>query len=111
MREFCDFGVPADEVHDMRHTHATLLLEGGETIKYVAERLGDREDTVVETYAHVTPRMRSSAVSRVRGIFRADLGLGNVGMATPRVLASETLIATPLLPAGPSRRGRTPRPN
>jgi integrase len=71
--------------HDMRHTHATLPLEGGETIKYVAERLGDREDTVVETYAHVTPRMRSSAVSKVRGFFRPDLGTGDGDMAMPRV--------------------------
>jgi integrase len=71
--------------HDMRHTHSTLLLEGGETIKYVAERLGDREDTVVETYAHVTPRMRSSAVTKVRGFFRADLGAEDSDMAMPRV--------------------------
>ncbi|MBO0832511.1 MAG: site-specific integrase [Actinobacteria bacterium] len=78
-------GVLRIRFHDMRHTHATLLLEGGETIKYVAERLGDREDTVVETYAHVTPRMRSSAVSKVRGFFRVDLSLGDEGMAMPHV--------------------------
>lgn len=78
-------GVLRIRLHDMRHTHETLLLEGGETIKYVAERLGDREDTVVETYAHVTPRMRSSAVSKVRGFFRVDLSLGDEGMAMPHV--------------------------
>jgi integrase len=51
--------------HDLRHTHATLLLEAGESIKYVAERLGDREDTVLETYGHVTSLMRSSGVAQV----------------------------------------------
>jgi integrase len=71
--------------HDLRHTHATLLLERGETIKYVAERLGDREDTVVETYAHVTPRMRSSAVSTVRTFFRASVDLVDEEAAMLRV--------------------------
>ncbi|HEX4212751.1 MAG TPA: site-specific integrase, partial [Candidatus Dormibacteraeota bacterium] len=71
--------------HDMRHTHATLLLESGENVKYVAERLGDREDTVVETYAHVTPRMRSSAVSKIRGFFGAGTEVAEAGVARPRV--------------------------
>ena len=42
----------------MRHTHATLLLESGESVVYVAERLGDTVETIVETYAHATPKMR-----------------------------------------------------
>ena len=36
-------------------------LESGESVQYVAELLSDREDTVVETYAHLTPRRLSSA--------------------------------------------------
>src|SRR5437763_16308900 len=44
----------------------------GENVKYVAGRLGDREDTVVETYAPVTPNMRSAAVSKVRAFLGAD---------------------------------------
>lgn len=51
--------------HDMRHTHATLLLENGETEKYVAERLGDTVEMIHETYGHVTPRMRAGAVERL----------------------------------------------
>lgn len=71
--------------HDMRHTHATLLLEGGESVKYVAERLGDREDTLVETYAHVTPRMRTSAVSKVRSFFGTGSGIVEGDVAIPHV--------------------------
>jgi hypothetical protein len=58
----------------MRHTHATLLLESGENVKYVAERLGDREETVVGTYAHVTPTTRSSAVAKVGGFLGGGAG-------------------------------------
>jgi len=61
-------GVQRIRFHDQRHTHATLLLETGESLKYVAERLGDREDTVLETYGHVTARMRTGAVSRLAAL-------------------------------------------
>jgi integrase len=61
-------GLKVIRFHDMRHTHATLLLENGESLKYVAERLGDREDTVLITYAHVTSKMRAAAVSRLASL-------------------------------------------
>ena len=50
--------------HDMRHTHATLQLEAGEPIDYVADRLGDRLDTVAKVYAHVTRGRRVGAINR-----------------------------------------------
>lgn len=71
--------------HDQRHTHATLLLENGESLKYVAERLGDREDTVLETYGHVTSRMRTGAVSRLAALLKPR----------PKVAPSTTARATP----------------
>jgi integrase len=73
--------VPTITFHGMRHTHATLLLESGESVKYVAERLGDRDDTVVETYAHVTVRMRSLAVAKIRNFFAPAEEVGEVGAA------------------------------
>ncbi len=56
-------------------------------VKYVAERLGDRDDTVVETYAHVTPRMRSSAVGKVRGFLGTDPGAGEGAVVRPQVVS------------------------
>lgn len=58
-------GVSRIVFHGMRHTHATLLLEDGVSLKVVAERLGDREDTVVKLHGHVTPRGRALAVASV----------------------------------------------
>lgn len=52
-------------------------------MKYVAERLGDREVTLVETYAHVTPRMRTSAVSKVRGFFSTGSAMVDGDVAIP----------------------------
>jgi hypothetical protein len=54
-------------------------------VKYVAERLGAREDTLVETYAHVTPRMRTSAVSKVRGFFGTGPAIVDGDVAIPHV--------------------------
>jgi integrase len=58
-------GVIRIRFHDMRHSHATLLLEDGATEKYVAERLGDTVEMIHETYGHVTPKMRAAAVERL----------------------------------------------
>jgi len=58
-------GVVRIRFHDMRHTHATLLLEDGATERYVAERLGDTIEMIHGTYGHVTPKMRIAAVERL----------------------------------------------
>ena len=61
----CD-GVSRIVLHGLRHTHATLLLEDGVSLKVVALRLGDRDDTVLRVYGHVTPQGQAVAVARVR---------------------------------------------
>ncbi|MCA0980258.1 tyrosine-type recombinase/integrase [Exiguobacterium aestuarii] len=49
-------GLPKDfRIHDLRHTHATLLLEIGEHPKVVQERLGHKDISVtMDMYTHVT---------------------------------------------------------
>lgn len=43
-------------LHTLRHTHATYLLESGENIRAVQERLGHaRINTTLELYGHVLP--------------------------------------------------------
>jgi integrase len=59
-------GVSRIVLHGLRHTHATLLMEDGVSLKVVALRLGDRDDTVLRVYGHVTPHGQSVAVARVR---------------------------------------------
>ncbi|MGG0554841.1 tyrosine-type recombinase/integrase [Priestia aryabhattai] len=48
--------------HDLRHTHATLLLEAGVSLKEVQERLGHSSIKMTgDIYAHVTDEMKSNA--------------------------------------------------
>lgn len=47
-------GVPPIRVHDLRHTHATLLLRQGRSVREGSERLGHANPTVtLSRYAHV----------------------------------------------------------
>ena len=54
--------VPRIRFHDLRHTHATLMLQAGVPPKVVSERLG--HSTVaftMDVYAHVIPGMQADA--------------------------------------------------
>lgn len=52
--------------HDLRHTHATWLLNAGVNVKVVSERLGHANVRItLETYAHVIKTMQESAVQKL----------------------------------------------
>lgn len=60
-------GVPKIRLHDLRHTHATWLLEAGEQLHVVAERLGHADSSTTSTiYAHVTKDQRREAAETFR---------------------------------------------
>lgn len=61
--------IPPIRFHDLRHTHATILLQDKITPKAVAERLGDTVTTVMTTYAHVLPDMQKEAAEKINNIF------------------------------------------
>ena len=55
-------GLPRIRLHDLRHTHVTLLLKAGVPIKVVSERLGHATPGfTMATYQHVLPGMQAEA--------------------------------------------------
>ena len=49
-----DLDLPRLTVHELRHTHASLLFEAGQSVKVVQERLGHASAQVtLNTYAHL----------------------------------------------------------
>lgn len=55
-------GVTMIRLHDVRHTHGTLLIAAGVPVKVVSERLGHATPTfTIETYQHVLPGMQADA--------------------------------------------------
>jgi integrase len=60
-REFC--------FHDLRHTHATLLLKQGVNIKVISERLGHSTiQMTLDTYSHLMPDMQQTAVDALAAL-------------------------------------------
>jgi integrase len=58
--------LPVIRLHDLRHTHATLLLAAGVPVKVVSERLGHVTPMITLTvYAHTMPGMQRDAVDRL----------------------------------------------
>jgi len=57
--------LPVIRVHDLRHSHATILLRDRENVKVVSERLGHASVTVtLTTYSHVMPGDQRQAAAR-----------------------------------------------
>ncbi|QEX12128.1 site-specific integrase [Rhodococcus erythropolis] len=57
--------LPILRLHGLRHTHATLLIAAGESIKVVQERLGHASISVtMDIYSHVIPGQQKSAAER-----------------------------------------------
>jgi integrase len=63
-RALGDTAPPPIHLHDLRHTHASLLLKAGVPVKVVSERLGHATVMItLETYAHVLPGMQAEAAA------------------------------------------------
>lgn len=55
-------GLPHMRFHDLRHTHATLMLKQGVHPKIVSERLGHSSVAItMDTYSHVLPGLQEQA--------------------------------------------------
>ncbi len=55
-------GLSGIQLHDLRHTHASLMLRQGVHSKVVQERLGHSTIAVtLDTYSHVTPGLQEAA--------------------------------------------------
>ena len=51
--------------HNLRHTHATLLLESDVNIKVIQERLGHSDiSTTLNVYSHVTQKTEAEAIAK-----------------------------------------------
>ncbi len=64
--------LPDIRLHDLRHTHASHLLEAGAPLKAVQERLGHADPVfTIDTYVHMMPTIQAEAVKSLRKLYRA----------------------------------------
>ena len=60
-------------IHDLRHTHATLMLAAGVHPKVVSERLGHANIGItLDIYSHVLPGMQEAAAEKFDRMFEVD---------------------------------------
>jgi integrase len=58
--------LPQIRFHDLRHTHASLMIAQNEPMKLIAERLGHNKiSTTMDTYGHLLPNMQHDASNRL----------------------------------------------
>jgi len=62
-------GVPRIRVHDLRHSHASMLVEMGFTPLLIAERLGhDSVDTTLRIYSHLYPNKQADVAAQLSSL-------------------------------------------
>ncbi len=66
-------GVKKIRIHDLRHSHASLLINMGFSPKEIADRLGhEKIETTLNTYAHLYPETRTEIAERLNERHRRD---------------------------------------
>ena len=66
--------LPRVALHDLRHTHATLLLKAGVPVKVVSERLGHTNVAfTMSCYQHVLPGMQAEAAAMFADIIDSGM--------------------------------------
>ena len=74
--------------HALRHTFASLLIEAGESLKYVQEQLGHHSPAfTLAVYGHLIPRGDRRAVDRLDAAIRKPRAIGE---RSPISLVSES---------------------
>lgn len=64
--------LPTLHLHELRHTHATLLLRAGVHPKVVSERLGHASEMItLSVYSHAVPTLQRAAAETIGGMISA----------------------------------------
>lgn len=59
-------GIKRIRVHDLRHSHASMLIEEGFSALLISERLGHESiETTLQTYSHLYPNRQMEVANRL----------------------------------------------
>ena len=83
-------GLPHIRLHDLRHTHATMMLEAGVHPKVVSERLGHASIGItLDTYSHVLPGLQEAAAEKFDRIISNGTEIDRGNVSKPLAKAEE----------------------
>lgn len=71
LKKHCELAdVKKIRIHDIRHSHASLLIELGFSALLVSERLGhENASTTLDIYAHLFPSKQSQVVEKLNALY------------------------------------------
>ena len=82
-------GLPHIRLHDLRHSHATLMLKAGVYPKIVSERLGHAGIGItLDTYSHVLPGLQEAAAERFDRMLETSVSNTDERSDVSKMLAS-----------------------
>ena len=58
-------GIPRIRIHDIRHSHVSLLINMGFTPQLIAERIGDTVQMVNSVYGHLYPNKHEEVADKL----------------------------------------------
>ena len=71
-------GVKRIRIHDIRHSHASLLINQGCDVLILADRLGhEKVSTTLNTYSHLFPHKQQSLIESLESL-GSDTALGSI---------------------------------
>jgi len=60
-------------IHDLRHLHASLLIEMGFSPLLIAERLGhEKVETTLQTYSHLYPNKHNEVANKLQELSKKN---------------------------------------
>lgn len=66
-------GIKRIRVHDLRHSHASMLIEEGFSALLISERLGHESiETTLQTYSHLYPNKQIEVANRLDQMNKPD---------------------------------------
>lgn len=64
-RAAAEVGLPRIRIHDLRHSHVSMLIDLGFSAFVIADRIGDTVQMVNNTYGHLYPERKGAVASRL----------------------------------------------
>ena len=74
MNQACEkSGIKRIRIHDIRHSHVSLLIELGFTPLLIAERIGDTVDMVNNIYGHLDPNKHKDVAEKLQMQYQSSI--------------------------------------
>ena len=87
-------GLELIRVHDLRHSHVSLLIELGFTVVDIGKRAGQKSIDITLRYAHMFPSKQNEMASKLDGVMGVAVGPTCPALAIPDVARGPEALPT-----------------